>query len=354
MITGIDPWVNLVGQQKVRERLTAAVDNMVHAYLFLGSPGSGTMQGALGFAALILSDEADNPEEAERAVKLAVAGTHPDVVVIESQGSALRVSEADEIAKASMRTPVEGSRKVIVVPNIDVIEPAAIGKLLKVIEEPPPSTVFVLLGQEVAPEFITIASRCVTIEFGPLSVNEISTVLQNENPQAGTARIELAGTASGGDLDRARLLLTDEALHARSQLWASVPSTLDGRGTTTAGLVNDIRDAIEKSLEPLAAKQQTELEELAEWVERFGERGSGRAELVARHKREARRLRTDELRFGFAILARHYRDAAVSTGGAEVFALNAIQNAAENLVRNPNEVLLLQNLFITVQRTSAR
>ena len=349
----IDPWVNLVGQESARERLVAAANNSVHAYLFLGMPGSGTMSGALGFAALILSNDADDTKAAERTIKLATSGTHPDVVVIESQGSALRVSEADEIARASMRTPVEGAHKVIVVSNVDVIEPAAIGKLLKVIEEPPPSTIFVLLGQEVAPEFVTIASRCVTIEFGPLSPGELSAALEAENPQADSERIELASAAAGGDLDRARLLLTDDALHARSQLWAEVPSKLDGTGATTVGLVNDIRDAIEASLVPLAAKHDAELEELAEWVERFGERGSGRSELAARHKREARRLRTDELRFGFGILARYFRDRAVAAGRAEVSALNAIQSAAENLVRNPNEALLLQSLFTTIQPTSS-
>ena len=83
-----------------------------------------------------------------------------------------------------------------------------------------------------------------------------------------------------------------------------------------------------------------------------GERGSGRAELVARHKREIRRLRSDELRFGLATLSRVYRDRLVGGAGSGADdtgideALNAIQDAAENLVRNPNEALLLQQLFL--------
>lgn len=345
--TGADPWARLVGQHDARARLEAAVENLVHAYLFLGAPGSGTRTAAFGFAALVLAAEYEG-DERDRILRLAVDEKHPDVVVVESQGSALRVSEADEIAKASLRTPVECQRKVIVVPNVDVIEPSAIGKLLKVIEEPPPSTVFVLLGQEIAPEFITIASRCVTIEFGPLSTAELEQALTQENPDADGERLRLACEAAGGDLDRARLLLTDEALHKRSQLWASAPSRLDGTGVTVVAVVGEIRNAIDASGDVLVAQQQAELDKLAEWVEQFGERGSGRADLVARHKREARRLRTDEIRFGLAILARHFRDEAVA-GQPNVGALTAIQSAAENLVRNPNEVLLLQNLFLRLR-----
>ena len=344
----------MVGQLAARDRLISAADKLVHAYLFLGHPGSGTFTGALAFAALILSDPAALPAGADsearnRAIRLARAGTHPDVVIIEPEGSALRVSEAEEIARASLRTPVESKRKVIVVPNVDIIEPSAIGKLLKVIEEPPPSTIFVLLGQEIAPEFVTIASRCVTIDFGPLAPDEISNALAADNPQADIERLELASVAAGGDLDRARLLLSDDALHERSQLWSSVPGRLDGRGSTASQIVNEIRAAIDQSLEPLRTRQEAELDELAEWVEQFGERGSGRSTIVARHKREVRRQRSDELRFGLAILSRHYRDAMVAGEASAHGSLESLQKVSENLVRNPNEALLLLRLFADLE-----
>ncbi|MBK5222406.1 MAG: hypothetical protein JJE52_05945, partial [Acidimicrobiia bacterium] len=79
-----------------------------------------------------------------------------------------------------------------------------------------------------------------------------------------------------------------------------------------------------------------------------GERGSGRKELEARHAREARRVRADELRFGFSTVSQRYRD--LLTGSADqrpsLAALDALRDAAEALDRNPNESLLLQALML--------
>jgi DNA polymerase-3 subunit delta' len=361
-----DPWAELVGQLEARSRLEAAAENPVHAYLFLGTRGSGTFRAALGFAGLLLAAEYAEVGDAaaeQRAIALAVDGKHPDVLVVEPQGAALRVSEAEEIIRAGLRSPVEGRRKVIIVPGAEAIEEAAIGKLLKVIEEPPPSAVFVLLAEEVPPETVTIASRCVTVEFGPLSVLELERALADSGVVADRASV--AAAAAGGDLDRARLLATDDDLAVRATLWGEVPGRLDGTGYMVQELIAEVRDGMDRAQGPLEERQKTDLEELEARVEQLGERGSGRADLVARHKREIRRLRYDELRFGLATMARVYRDhlaagvgagAASGAGGsagglklddaATYEALAAIQTAAENLIRNPNEALLLQHLFL--------
>ncbi len=344
--TAVDPWVELVGQDEARARLETAARAPVHAYLFLGTRGSGTFRAALGFAGLVLAEGLEEAG-AERAITLAVGGKHPDVLVVEPQGASLRVVEAEEIIRAGLRTPVEGDRKVIVVTGIEVLEEAAIGKLLKVIEEPPPSTVFVLLAEEIPPEMVTIASRCVTVEFGPLSVIELERALIDGGAEADRAAV--AAAAAGGDLDRARLLATDDDLADRADRWRRVPERLDGSGFMVAELVGELRAGMDQAQGPLEARQRGELEELEARVEQLGERGSGRAELVARHKREVRRLRSDELRFGLATLARVHRDRLVDRGGDDdesLSALAAIQESAENLIRNPNEALLLQHLFL--------
>ncbi len=345
-VTGVDPWVDLVGQDDVRARLETAAVAPVHAYLFLGTRGSGTFRAALGFAGLVLAAALDDAGGTDRAISLAVEGKHPDVLVVEPQGASLRVVEAEEIIRAGLRTPVEGSRKVIVVTGIEVLEEAAIGKLLKVIEEPPPSTVFVMLAEEVPPEMVTIASRCVTVEFGPLSVSELERALVEAGVDA--ERASIAAAAAGGDLDRARLLATDDELAARAERWRRVPERLDGSGFMVAELVEELRSGMDQAQGPLEVRQQGQLEELEARVEQLGERGSGRTDLVARHKREIRRLRSDELRFGLATMARVYRDRLVSgtVDDATFGAVAAIQEAAENLVRNPNEALLLQHLFL--------
>ncbi len=350
--TADDPWVGVVGQADAKARLEVAAQSPVHAYMFLGSPGSGTLRAARAFAGLVLAADLADAGEQGRAVVLATEDKHPDVIIVEPQGAALRVSEAEEIIRAGLRTPVEGRRKVIIVTGSEAIEEAAIGKLLKVIEEPPPSAVFVLLAEEVPPEIITIASRCVTVEFGPLSVMELSQTLLAEGVDA--ERAEVASAAAGGDLDRARLLATDDDLAERAALWQRIPGRLDGTGYMATEMVNEVRSGMDRAQGPLEARQAHDVEQLEARVEQLGERGSGRTELVARHKREIRRLRYDELRFGMATMARVYRDHLVGDAGLShsesdtYAALEAIQTAAENLIRNPNEPLLLQELFLTL------
>ena len=83
-----------------------------------------------------------------------------------------------------------------------------------------------------------------------------------------------------------------------------------------------------------------------------GRAGRGRKELDDRHKREQRRLRTDELRWGLAILAAAYRDRAAAAPrrlgrpSAALDAAQAVHAAGEALIRNPNETLLLQALLL--------
>lgn len=344
------PWSGVVGQEAALSRLEAAAESPVHAYLFLGSLGSGSYEAALGFAGLILSGRVTGPA-AERHLRLAVEAKHPDVVIVEAEGATLRVSEADRIIKAGLRSPIESTHKVIVIKRVDAIEEAAVGKLLKVIEEPPPSAVFILLAEEVPPELVTIASRCVRVEFGPLSIERLEAALIERGVEADRALA--AATASGGDFARALLLAADDGLADRAALWRSIPDRLDGTGSTVVALVDDVRAGMDRAQEPLEARHETERQQLEERVEHFGERGSGRAEMVAGHKREIRRLRSDELRFGLATLARVFRDriVAASLSGAapdpaDEAALAAIHTVAENLIRNPNEPLLLQDLFL--------
>lgn len=350
--TADDPWVGVIGQIDAKARLEIAAAAPVHAYMFLGSQGSGTLRAARAFAGLVLAADLTDASEQGRAITLATGDKHPDVIIVEPQGAALRVSEAEEIIRAGLRTPVEGRRKVIIVTGAEAIEEAAIGKLLKVIEEPPPSAVFIMLAEEVPPEIITIASRCVTVEFGPLSLIELEQTLLTEGADA--ERAGAAAAAAGGDLDRARLLATDDDLAERAALWQRVPGRLDGTGYMATELVSEVRAGMDRAQGPLEARQAQDVEQLEARVEQIGERGSGRTELVARHKREIRRLRYDELRFGLATMSRVYRDHLVEGAGLSITedetyeALQAIQATAENLIRNPNEALLLQELFLTL------
>lgn len=346
-----DVFAGVLSQDLATARLQAAAAAPVHAYLLLGPRGSGSYRAALGFAALLLSDGSDGAAF-ERHQRLALEEKHPDLIIVEAQGAALRVTEAEAIIRHGTISPVEGPRKVIVIKGVDAIEEAAIGKLLKVIEEPPASAIFVLLADEVPPEIITIASRCVTVEFGPISTSVLETMLFAEGISPGRAKA--AAAAAGGDVDRARLLATDEALATRVALWQSIPERLDGTGSTVHELTAQLREGMDSAQGALEARHTSELEALQERVELTGERGAGRSDLVAKQKREIRRQRVDETRFGLATLARIYRDRLIAApeDHAEV-CLRVLRTTADNLVRNPNEPLLLQAMLLELDTNNS-
>jgi DNA polymerase III subunit delta' len=276
-----------------------------------------------------------------RHVRLALAEQHPDLRVVEPEGNTFRKPDAERVVRNATLAPVEGTRKVVVADGCENMEDEAAGYLLKTIEEPPASTVFVLLTTEVVPELVTIASRCARVEVRALPSAVVADRLVVEGVDAD--RATAAASAAGGDLDRARTLANDDRLALRHQAWRDVPHRLDGTGHKAATVVAELQAMIGEALGPLQQRQAAEIAAVDEQIEQFGLRGSGRKDLEARHKREVRRFRTAELRFGLATLAAAYRDALVSHGARRdlVAASTRIDAAAVALDQYPNETLLL-------------
>ena len=336
-----EPWRDVVGQPGAVRRLAAAVGEPVHAYLLVGPPGSGKQALAHAFAAALLSAGAPDEAARERHVRLALAGQHPDLRLVEPEGNTFRKSDAERVVRSATLAPVEGTRKVIIADGCEDMEDEAAGYLLKTVEEPPASTVFVLLTTEIVPELVTIASRCVRVELFALPAEVVADRLVDEGVDRD--RAVAAAAAAAGDLDRARTLATDDRLALRHQAWRDVPRRLDGTGHRAATLVAELQSMIGEALGPLQERQAAEVAALDEQIEQYGLRGSGRKDLETRHKREVRRFRTAELRLGLATLAAVYRDALVTLGPRRDFveATTRIDAAAVSLQRYPNETLLL-------------
>lgn len=340
----VELFADVMGQEAAVADLRAAARSPVHAYLLVGPPGVGKWPAARAFAAGLVC--AFGGCGKCRDCTLAVAGTHPDVLMIERTGAYISMDEAREVARLAGMTPVEGRRRVIVLTDFHLVHQAA-PALLKTIEEPPPTTVFVILADQLVPELVTIASRCVTIEFRALSPPRLADILVAEGVEpAAAAR---AAQAAGGRLDRARLLVADTGLDARQASWQAVPRRLDGTGATVAILAADLLELVDSLGGPLRDRQAQELHALAESAKARGERGvPARAAIEARHRREQRRLGVDELRAGLAALSRAYAERLdpVSPSADVVRAIAAIDQAGRDLDRNPTEALLLQSLFL--------
>jgi len=341
-----DPWTALIGQPNVVRSLRAAVDNPVHAYLFLGPAGTGKLTAAGVFAGELLA--AIDPTRADRHRSLAARLAHPDVRVVTPTGSLFRIEESRRLIAEASRSPVEGGRTIVIAERFHDANAGAMPVLLKIAEEPPGSTIFVFLADRVDPQQVTVASRCTTIEFRAIPEAEITDALSSEgvDPQMAARAAE----AAAGSLTRARLLSTDERLMARRDAWWSIPDRLDGTGAAVVVTVQELRSMIDDSMSALKLVHTNEMKALEEQEERYGVRGSGRKDLESHHKRIERRHRNDELAFGFATLARRYRESladADAPGTRRIAdAVGRLGRANGALVRTPAEALLLEALLL--------
>jgi DNA polymerase-3 subunit delta' len=350
---------DVAGQDAAIVQLLAAARRPVHAYLLVGQSGLQQRELVRGFVSALLCPTGGCGEcETCRRV---LSGVHPDLVEIERAGAQLTTGDARRVVRLSYRRPHEAARQVIVVPDLHLAHNAA-PVLLKTLEEPPPSTLLVLLTDSVTPELATVASRCVRIELSPVPEAELAAWLCAKGVAEDLAN--RVAHAAGGSPDKARLLLDDPSVEERRRLWRQVPSRLDGTGATVVRLAEELLETASVAIDPLRARHAAELEELAERAKASGEKGiPGRREVEERHRREERRLRTDELRAGLAELAGAYRDRAVDMthdGSAHASgrlldcsaACDLVGVTATELIRNPNELLMLEALFVRLSALS--
>ncbi len=329
-----NPFSAVIGQNRAVDQLMAAVKAPVHAYLFVGPAGCGKRMAARAFAAALLRD--DRP----------LTDTHPDVVIVEREGASINVAQAREIGRLAARSPVEGGRKVLVLTDFHLVGDAA-PALLKTIEEASPSTIFVILADSLPRELVTVASRCVRIDFCALAVAAIEQQLITEGIDS--QRAHAAADAASGSLDRARLLAVDDSVVERRELWRSLLARADGTGHTAALLVDEIIASLDHAMAPLEQRQADEKAQSAVDVKEKGRSGTAVKDLEAKHKREQRRLRTDELRSGLAQISAELSVRMQSAQGADDAAavsecLDAVTWANQSLTLNPNEQLLLMGL----------
>ena len=223
----------LVGQDAVEAELVAAAQaargdsahtvastgTMTHAWLVTGPPGSGRSIAALCFAAALQCTSDGVPGCGEcRACTTTMAGTHADVRRIIPEGLSIGVDEMRNIVQIASRRPGTGRWQIVLIEDADRLTEGAANALLKVVEEPPPSTVFLLCAPSVDPEdiAITLRSRCRHIALVTPPVDAIARVLV-ETDGLSDEDARWAASVSGGHVGRARRLATDEQARGRRQ-----------------------------------------------------------------------------------------------------------------------------------------
>lgn len=355
MATGTDTsaWDSIVGQPRAIEQLKLASANPVHAFLLVGPEGCGKEDAARVLASVIVAAGAHPSAHDDHAPHRT---GHPDIHEVVREGASILREQAVEVVRLASTTPVEGTRKVIIMHEVDLMADSQIVLLLKTVEEPPPGVFFILLADQLTDRLVTFNSRAVTVNFGALAVDDVRRTLVSEGLDEGVAGV--AAASSAGSLTRARLLASDPQLVHRHEFFANIPRRIDGTGATVIAVVDQILGLLDDAVEPLQRHHDQEIADLEQTHSVMGIKRGGRKALEDRHKREIRRHRTDELRAGLLAIASVYRDeltrnAHIHRPEAYVSAIDRIHRAMASLGLNVNESIMLRDLLWSLPSPSA-
>ncbi|WP_067858314.1 DNA polymerase III subunit delta' [Nocardia shimofusensis] len=320
----------LVGQHAVESELTAAAvaaragvveGAMTHSWLFTGPPGSGRSIAALCFAAALQCAAPGTPGCGRcHACTTTMAGTHGDVRRVVPEGLSISTKEMREIVQIAARRPSTGRWQVVVVEDADRLTEGAGNALLKVVEEPPARTVFLLCAPSLDPEDIsvTLRSRCRHMQLVTPSVADIATVLRdNDGLDAETA--EWAASISGGHVGRARRLATDAHARDRRQRALALATAAARPAAAYAAADALVKSADDEAKEMSAERDERERDELATALGAGGTgKGSAGAtrgsagilkDLERRQKSRLTRTGRDALDLALTDIAGLFRDA---------------------------------------------
>nr|WP_128617349.1 DNA polymerase III subunit delta' [Mycobacterium lepraemurium] len=335
-------FTRLVGQDAVKAELLGAAraargdaghsdagaGTMTHAWLITGPPGSGRSVAALRFAAA-LQCTADGEPGCGRchACTTTLAGTHADVRRVVPEGLSIGVDEMRAIVQIAARRPATGNWQIVVIEDADRLTEGAANALLKVVEEPPPSTVFLLCAPSVDPEdvAITLRSRCRHVALVTPSTEAIARVLVDSDGLT-SETADWAASVSGGHVGRARRLATDPEARQRRERALGLVRDAATPSRAYAAAEELVAAAEAEAVVLTAERAEAETEELRTALGAGGTgkgtagamRGAAGAikDLERRQKSRQTRASRDALDRALIDLATYFRDALMASSGA--------------------------------------
>ena len=378
---------DLVGQEHIVEILKGAVaasrtgeesQEMTHAWVFTGPPGSGRSSAAVAFAqALICPNNGCGTCSDCNSTK---THGHPDVEIIRTEGLSIKVEEVRELLTRVAWAPSMGGWRVVVMEDADRLTESAANALLKAIEEPGTRTVWLLCAPTLHDVLPTIRSRCRHLQLRTPSLDAVTNVLINRDHIA-PGMADFAARVSQGHIGRAKYLATNESVRSNRKTIMQLPlqlgslaaafqaaQTLVDLATTEANASSDERD--EKEVEKLQ--------------EAYGKGATGRGmatggakavkELEKEQKSRSTRMVRDSIDGALLDIATFYRDvmmvqsgntdsmintdmreqiesyAAKSPSHSTINKINAISDARENLARNSAPLVTCEALMCQLAR----
>ncbi len=199
-----DSLIHVYGHTWVQQMLQKVVlsGRTSHAYLFVGPDQVGKTTLARAFAQAITCE---SPVAGDglgacgqcRSCRLAAEGGHPDHRFVEPGNGQIKIEQIRNLIREANLSPVEGRYKVFVIRAFDRANPSAANALLKTLEEPSETTRILLTSSQSVGILPTITSRCQVLHLRPVSVRDVSAVLQSKWGVP-AERADLLANLSGG------------------------------------------------------------------------------------------------------------------------------------------------------------
>jgi DNA polymerase-3 subunit delta' len=230
----------LFGHAEAEQTLLSAYrgGRIPHAWLMGGERGIGKATLAFRMARFVLANPDPKAAAVQRAGSLDVSADHPvarriagqahsdllmlERVINEKTGKLFTVIRVDDVRRSVAffgSTAGEGGWRVAVVDSVDELNGPSENALLKILEEPPPRALLLLISNAPGRVLPTIRSRCRTVILRPLGEADTAKAVAAALGEAKVGdEIRAAAAAAGGSVSRALALLEGDALELRDRL----------------------------------------------------------------------------------------------------------------------------------------
>ena len=378
---------DLVGQEHIIEILRGAVaasrageesQEMTHAWVFTGPPGSGRSSAAVAFAQALICP--NNGCGTCNDCKSAKTHGHPDVEIIRTEGLSIKVEEVRELLTRVAWAPSMGGWRVVVMEDADRLTESAANALLKAIEEPGTRTVWLLCAPTLHDVLPTIRSRCRHLQLRTPSLEAVTNVLINRDHIA-PGMADFAARVSQGHIGRAKYLATNESVRSNRKTIMQLPLQLASLAAAFQAAQTLVDLATSEANASSDGRDEKEVEKLQE---AYGKGATGRGmatggskavkELEKEQKSRSTRMVRDSIDGALLDIATFYRDvmmvqsgntdsmintdmreqiesyAASSPSHSTINKINAIMEARENLARNSAPLVMCEALMCQLAR----
>jgi DNA polymerase III subunit delta' len=297
-----------------------ATQEMTHAWIFTGPPGSGRSSAAIAFAQSLICPQGGCATCNE--CRSAKTHAHPDVEIMTTEGLSIKIEEVRELLTRTSWAPSMGGWRIVVMEDADRLTESAANALLKAIEEPGTRTVWLLCAPTLHDILPTIRSRCRHIQLRTPTTSAVSAFLQRRD-QIAPAMADFAARVSQGHIGRARYIATNEEVRNHRTTIMSLPLQL----STIADAYKAAQTLVDMATAQAKAQAEARDEkEIASLQEAYGKGATGRGmatgaakavkELEKEQKSRTTRMVRDSIDGALLDIATFFRDVMMVQAGA--------------------------------------